>query len=581
MSFWKTFGFHTVSAIDTLLEGGEFTLEQLLDEEEILQETKSQNKRLLDFLVKPETLKKLLWYITVEAQDEDDTKRKFKYPFLACEILASEVWAICDAMYQNPNLLDDLYSYFEKDPPLNPLLSSYTSRVAAILLSKKVAETIEYMRQRKDLIPNFLKHLGNASVMDLLLKVIACEDTTDGAGTLEWLCSTGLIPLLVEKFDPANPTEVHENASQTLTDIIIVSMNSSNSPLIAQLESEEIVNKLFGYILQKGLGSSLLHGLAVIIELLRRHVGDRLDDTSSMDDLVPLIKISVANAKTLTGLLDGTPSTNNNNSNNTAFILETQVGKFAPLGFERLKIVEFFAALFMTTYKCVDTELINLAVLDSALKLFFAYPWNNFLHGTVEGIIQGILEGEHEELKIHLLTDAHLLQRIVEASKENEDVCAKPKGIRRGYMGHITSISQSIINVAANTPSIDKILSEHQAWNDYVKNSLTSTKERESRTLGGYSPSDFPLEEQHDEFEEEYDEENGEIIFESANYESRDDFTGHENDFHLDAQEEEDEEPPVVIQSHIQEEEEEEELHEQVWEEKQIQDNSQEAAHSN
>ena len=46
-------------------------------------------------------------------------------------------------------------------------------------------KTIEYLRQRKDLIPNFLKHLGNASVMDLLLKVIACEDTTDGAGTLE------------------------------------------------------------------------------------------------------------------------------------------------------------------------------------------------------------------------------------------------------------------------------------------------------------------------------------------------------------------------------------------------------------
>lgn len=48
MSFWKTFGFHTVSAIDTILEGEDFTLDQLLDEEEILQETKSQNKKLID-----------------------------------------------------------------------------------------------------------------------------------------------------------------------------------------------------------------------------------------------------------------------------------------------------------------------------------------------------------------------------------------------------------------------------------------------------------------------------------------------------------------------------------------------------
>lgn len=48
MSFWKTFGFHTVSAIDTLIDSGDFTLEQLLDEEDILQETKTQNKKLLD-----------------------------------------------------------------------------------------------------------------------------------------------------------------------------------------------------------------------------------------------------------------------------------------------------------------------------------------------------------------------------------------------------------------------------------------------------------------------------------------------------------------------------------------------------
>lgn len=51
MSFWKTFGFNTGSAIDSILDGEDYTLEQLLDEEEIMQETKSQNKRLLDLFV--------------------------------------------------------------------------------------------------------------------------------------------------------------------------------------------------------------------------------------------------------------------------------------------------------------------------------------------------------------------------------------------------------------------------------------------------------------------------------------------------------------------------------------------------
>jgi hypothetical protein len=48
MSFWRTFGFHTVSAVETILDRESFTLEELLDEEETLQEVKSQNKKLLD-----------------------------------------------------------------------------------------------------------------------------------------------------------------------------------------------------------------------------------------------------------------------------------------------------------------------------------------------------------------------------------------------------------------------------------------------------------------------------------------------------------------------------------------------------
>jgi len=81
MSFWKTFGFNTVSAIDTILESGSFTLDQLLDEEDILQETKSQNPKLIEFLSEPESLKKLLIFITEEPQPDADQRIRFKYPF--------------------------------------------------------------------------------------------------------------------------------------------------------------------------------------------------------------------------------------------------------------------------------------------------------------------------------------------------------------------------------------------------------------------------------------------------------------------------------------------------------------------
>lgn len=45
--FWR-FGFHNPSAVDTLLDREDVTLEEVLEEEELLQEAKSHNQRLVD-----------------------------------------------------------------------------------------------------------------------------------------------------------------------------------------------------------------------------------------------------------------------------------------------------------------------------------------------------------------------------------------------------------------------------------------------------------------------------------------------------------------------------------------------------
>jgi hypothetical protein len=45
--FWR-FGFSNASPIDTILEKESFTLEELLDEEELLPECKAHNSKLID-----------------------------------------------------------------------------------------------------------------------------------------------------------------------------------------------------------------------------------------------------------------------------------------------------------------------------------------------------------------------------------------------------------------------------------------------------------------------------------------------------------------------------------------------------
>ena len=74
--FWR-FGFHACSAIDTLLDKPDVTLEEILGEDDLLQECKAHNTKLIEYLRDPKILAKLLNYIIADEQVDD--KAKFKY----------------------------------------------------------------------------------------------------------------------------------------------------------------------------------------------------------------------------------------------------------------------------------------------------------------------------------------------------------------------------------------------------------------------------------------------------------------------------------------------------------------------
>uniref|UniRef100_A0A452VKL2 Protein phosphatase 6 regulatory subunit 1 n=1 Tax=Ursus maritimus TaxID=29073 RepID=A0A452VKL2_URSMA len=63
--FWK-FDLHTSSHLDTLLEREDLSLPELLDEEDVLQECKVVNRKLLDFLLQPPHLQAMVTWVTQE-----------------------------------------------------------------------------------------------------------------------------------------------------------------------------------------------------------------------------------------------------------------------------------------------------------------------------------------------------------------------------------------------------------------------------------------------------------------------------------------------------------------------------------
>ena len=81
MSFWR-FGGFSASSLETLLASASppldgnglptLTLEQLLEEDDLLQECKTQNTRLIDYLGRVDVLKRLLGYVTGDIFEFND-----------------------------------------------------------------------------------------------------------------------------------------------------------------------------------------------------------------------------------------------------------------------------------------------------------------------------------------------------------------------------------------------------------------------------------------------------------------------------------------------------------------------------
>ena len=75
-------------AIDKLLNDPNTNVEDLLKEEELLQELRSQNEKLIDYFDK-DKIKRLLDYIIKEQEDEQN--KGYKFPFLCSQIFGLEI----------------------------------------------------------------------------------------------------------------------------------------------------------------------------------------------------------------------------------------------------------------------------------------------------------------------------------------------------------------------------------------------------------------------------------------------------------------------------------------------------------
>ncbi|KDQ19756.1 hypothetical protein BOTBODRAFT_142481 [Botryobasidium botryosum FD-172 SS1] len=219
--FWR-FSFANTSTIDSLLDRDDVALESILDEDDLLQECKSQNTRLIDYFQRIDVLHRLLSYVTGEIEGED--KGRFKYPYVATEVLCSEIWSIVETCVNNAEqLLEPFWETVLNSSPEEmsgkSVMAGHFSKVNAVFMSKKPEEMFAFIKSQPSVIERLINHIQSPAIVDLLFRIIQLEDHLGGQ-VIDWLSSENLIPRLVTLLSPAHSSDMHNTVSELVKGII-------------------------------------------------------------------------------------------------------------------------------------------------------------------------------------------------------------------------------------------------------------------------------------------------------------------------------------------------------------------------
>ncbi|KAF2568363.1 hypothetical protein F2Q68_00027589 [Brassica cretica] len=470
--------------VDSILDKENYTLEELLDEEEIIQECKALNSRLIHFLRDKAQVEQLLRYVVEEPLEEDDadSKRAFKYPFVSCEIFTCEIEVILKTLVEDDKLMDLLFSFLEPSRPHSALLAGYFGKVVICLMIRKTAALMNYIKGHQNVFSQLVDLIGITSIMEVLVRLVGADDHVypNFPDVMQYLADSDLLEMIVDKLSQSSPPEVQANAAETLCAIT----RNAPSALATKLSSPGFVSRIFGHATEDSHSKSgIVHSLTVCISLLdsRRSAASSYFFNSfrgqhMFESPAPVSQETIGAMLPKLGDMLMLLSVASDSK-----VLPTTYGELRPpLGKHRLKIVEFIAVLLKSGNEAAGKELAKSGTIKRILELFFEYPYNNALHHQVESVILSCLENTSETIINHILKDCNLISKILSSDKDSvlsgdnlPTVAATGKKPPRvGYVGHITRLWNKLVQLSGTSVLIKASLEENSEWKDWQSSVL-------------------------------------------------------------------------------------------------------------
>eukprot|EP01026_Neomeris_dumetosa_P029364 TRINITY_DN237_c0_g1_i1.p1 TRINITY_DN237_c0_g1~~TRINITY_DN237_c0_g1_i1.p1 ORF type:complete len:840 (-),score=159.95 TRINITY_DN237_c0_g1_i1:494-2713(-) len=521
--FWNVPGYRLQdSSIEEIISKDKFTLEELFEEDDLVQEAKAMNGRLVSFLKDKATLRQLVTYLVVpqeaydnrvivndedkdngnennnendknqEAEELEEESRKSKltrYPYLACELICCEVEGILNNLVQNERLMNLLFSLLQQPRPINSTLAGYFGRVMSILLVKRTLEFMSYLYAHVTLLHLLIDHVDVTSVQEVVLRLIGADEQINmnlTSAHREWLGNVGIVQELVKRVSVQYTPETRSNAAEVLATIA----STQPSLLAIRLSQQDIIQQMFNQALASK-GVVLVPALGVFIALLSplgagSGSQDNVNSINNNNFEDQKVRMQAANglAKYLpqiAQILDSQKDFENLQFN--IEILPTTCGVLKPpLGQARLKAVELIAALVALGVPEILEMVANEHIVLKCMHVFQVYAFNNLLHQAVVAMLVNGIELGSMQFVSHVFEECGLVQWMTRLPNNVfKDPSRKENGmIRAGYHGHITQLGMRLCHLASEHDEIKNFLEGHPEWPPFFVHVLQPRAEKEN-----------------------------------------------------------------------------------------------------
>uniref|UniRef100_A0A1A9W4X9 Uncharacterized protein n=1 Tax=Glossina brevipalpis TaxID=37001 RepID=A0A1A9W4X9_9MUSC len=405
--------------IEALLKKENVTVEEFLDEDDIIQECKSQKKALLNYFMRPDVIRRLVELTLTEPPEELPVAQRFRHANVACELLTLGLPSLDEKLLADADTLKLLYSYLENQPPLNPLLASFFSKTFRTLFTKKsdqdwflyqqmCLKLLEYLKLQNNFLDLICKHFTTPVIPDLIMQMMRNVEGGQLKRSLyDWLNAEGLVEKLIRILAESEECEKHANVSEFLCDLIQQGRTmrqtedsdsfepafDGSNPILKNIESAPTLEALFNVILQPNAQeSAIVSGITVVLKIIKPIVivdernSDRLKflqdrERKIHEDLLKtVICVIEPHLKHFNELLRNPPKKPD--------IVISAATLSPPFGMTRLQICRLFTVLLQTNNEDISKAICETDFFETLLYLFKQYCWNNFLHSEVEKCLQ-------------------------------------------------------------------------------------------------------------------------------------------------------------------------------------------------